>query len=68
MNCFYCTGHEVVCPSYFGAREEQICAYKNVANNDLKKFDENRTDLTLIDMLQEYKGIKIVPKELATKK
>ena len=57
-NCFKCQGYNIMCPEYFGLKEQNICVYRAVANNDLKKFNEGRRDLTLIDMLEQYLDIK----------
>lgn len=65
-NCFKECNH-TTCPSYFGMKEEPKCIYKNVAKNDLQKFKDGRTGLTLIDMLEKYLNIKVEPKELQRK-
>ena len=61
-NCEY-----VTCPSYFGMKDELKCVYKSVAEHDLQKFRDGRTDLTLIDMLQKHLNVKIDVRELVKK-
>ena len=65
-NCFKCDDYNVTCPTYFTVKENK-CVYKAVAEHDLEKFRDGRTDLTLIDMLQEHLNVKIKPKELIKK-
>jgi len=62
-NCFKCDGYNTICPTYFGIKPPK-CMYKAVAENDMGKFREGRTDLTLIDMLEEHLEIKIDVKEI----
>ena len=72
-NCFKCDDYNVTCPTYFTVNpdrngvKENKCVYKAVAEHDLEKFRDGRTDLTLIDMLQKHLNVKIKPKELIKK-
>jgi len=65
-NCFKCREYNVLCPSYF-VGEQNKCVYKSVAEHDLKKFRDGRTDLTLISMLEEHLKVKIDVKKLKKK-
>ena len=55
INCFKCEGHETECEHYRPVSEEtEKCAYRQVADDDLRKFYQGKDNLVLISQFLEY--------------
>jgi hypothetical protein len=54
-NCFKCEKPNINCDSYLAIEPNlDVCVWKNVAKEDLKKYKSGKGEITLYDMLREY--------------